>query len=253
MVKHCWEKLCIAIERCSNSSDTQQTVIARNIMAAISRKGGEANSINDKSQSAKVVLDSLTPPAPYLLPYAKMYFTVAITECDVRAAYAKLRELMSGASPPDAKRTDIETKAELIRHFFGNNLKDPNTWQHLGKYAEEALAEGHVELFEKAADWCRLFSAKEQSDLEPWRQCLWSLYLTINYRSHNSLKLAKRLAKSKHYIRMEEMAMSWIYDDEDNLVKALRNNLSLLNCAPDASVTFRRLDPLILEIYNTKK
>ena len=177
----------------------------------------------------------------------------AITERDVRAAYAKLRQLMSDASPPDAKRTDIETQAELIENFVRNNVKDPNAPQHLERYAEEALAEGHVELFEKAADWCRLFSAKEYSDLWPWSQCLYSLYLTINYRSNNSLKLANRLAKSKHYIRMEEMDMRWNIKDENELFKQLANDLLLLNCAPDASVTFRGLYPLILEIYNTKK
>ena len=121
------------------------------------------------------------------------------------------------------------------------------------RYAEEALAEGHVELFEKAADWCQLFSVKEQSDLGPWSQCLYSLYYTINYRSANSLKLANRLAKSKHYIRMEEMDMRWNINNDNELTIALRNDLILLNCAPDASVTFRGLYPLILELYNTKK
>ena len=174
-----------------------------------------------------------------------------ITESDVRAAYAKLRELMSDAEPPDAKRTDIETQAELIENFFRNNVKDPN--EPVERYAEEALAEGHVELFEKAADWCRLFSAKEQSDLGPWSDCLYSLYLTINYRQVNSLKLANRLAKSKHYIRMEEMHMRWNINDENELFIPLQNNLNLLNCAPEASVTFRGLYPLSLEIYNSKK
>ena len=176
----------------------------------------------------------------------------AITDSDVRAAYAKLRKLMSEASPPDAKRTVIETQAKLIENFFRNNIGKLDGVT-LKRYAEEALAEGHVELFEKAADWCRLFSAKEQSDLGPWRQCLISLYITINYRSSNSLKLANRLAKSKHYIRIEEMSMRWNINDENRLYIDLQTNLNLLNCAPDASVTFRGLYPLILEIYNTKK
>ena len=175
----------------------------------------------------------------------------AITESEVRAAYAKLRELMSVDSPPDAKRTHIETQAKIIENLMMNNAKDPNA--PVERYAEEALAMGHVELFEKAADWCRLFSAKEESYLGPWSRCLYSLYFTINYRSTNSLKLANRLAKSKNYIRMEEMHKRWNINDENELNTQLRNNLSLLNCAPDASVTFRGLYPLILEIYNTKK
>ena len=174
-----------------------------------------------------------------------------ITEKDVHAAYAKLRELMSDATPHDAKLTEIETQAKLIRTFQRNNSSKPIELD-LERYAEEALAEGHVELFEKAADWCKLFSVKEKSDLEPWRNCLFSLYLTINYRCSNSVKLANRLAKSKHYIRMEEMDMRWSINNENNLAPKLENNLNLLNCAPDASVTFRGLYPLILELYNTK-
>ena len=177
----------------------------------------------------------------------------AITESDVRAAYAKLRELMTNATPPDSKRTEIEKQAELIENFFRNNDNDPNKSLHLERYAEEALAEGHVELFEKAADCCKLFSVTTENELGPWSQCLYSLYFTINCRSANSLKLANRLAKSKHYIRMEEMDMRWDINIENNLTTSLRNNLLLLNCAPDASVTLRGLYPLILELYNTKK
>ena len=172
-------------------------------------------------------------------------------ESDVRAAYAKLRALMTNATPPDSKRTEIDTQAKLIENFCRNNLKDPN--EPVVRYAEEALAEGHVELFEKAADWCKLFCVKERSDLGPWKQCLYSLYVTINYHSPHSLKLANRLAKSKHYIRMEEMDMRWDINNEYNLTTSLQNDLLLLNCAPDASVTLRGLYPLILELYNTKK
>ena len=177
----------------------------------------------------------------------------AITESDVFAAYAKLRALMTNATPPDSKRTEIDTQAKLIRTFQMNNLQDPNTHQHLKRYAEEALAEGHVELFEKAADWCQLFSVTTENELGPWSQCLYSLYLTINFRSVNSLKLANRLAKSKHYIRMLEMTMRWNINNENALTIYLQTDLLLLNCAPDASVTLRRLYPLILELYNTKK
>ena len=174
-----------------------------------------------------------------------------ITESDVLAAYAKLRELMTDATPPDSKRTEIDTQANLIENFCRNNIG--KVADKLERYAEEALAEGHVELFEKAADWCKLFCVTTESDLGPWRQCLYSLYYSIDYRSTNSLKLANRLAKSKHYIRMLEMDMRWEINNENDLTRQLRNDLDLLNCAPDASVTFRGLYPLILELYNTKK
>ena len=177
----------------------------------------------------------------------------AITENDVRAAYAMLCAFMTTATPLDSMRTEIDTQAKLIENFMMNNAKDPNVGLHMERYAEEALAEGHVELFEKAADWCKLFCVKEKSDLGPWSQCLYSLYLTINFRSAKSFKLANRLAKSKHYIRMEEMDMRWNINDENDLTVSLRNELNLLNCAPDASVTLRELYPLILELYNSKR
>ena len=79
----------------------------------------------------------------------------AVTESDVRAAYAKLRALMLDAAPPDAKRTKIEAQAELIYDFIQNTDNAYNegklTDSDFKRYAEEALAEGHVELFEKAA------------------------------------------------------------------------------------------------------
>ena len=184
---------------------------------------------------------------------AELELQRARAERDVRVAYANLRELMTNATPPDSKRTEIDTQANLIEIFQWNNVNDPKASQHLKRYAEEALAEGHVELFEKAADWCQLFSVKEQSDLGPWRQCLYSLFYTIDFRSGNSLKLTNRLTKSKHYIRMLEMDMRLNINNENELTVILRKDLNLLNCAPDASVTLRGLYPLILELYNTKK
>ena len=184
--------------------------------------------------------------------------TAAITESDVRAAYAKLRDL-SNATPPDSKRTEIEKQAKLIENFMWNNKKDPNTPLHAERYAEEALAEGHVELFEKVANWCQLFWVTTKNELGPWGNSLYSLYVSLNFRAHNSLKLANRLAKSKHYIRMLELHMRWNISDENQLILILQNDLSLLNCAPDASVstgyTLRRrgIYPLILKLYNTKK
>ena len=182
----------------------------------------------------------------------------AVTESDVRAAYVKLRALMlSGAEPPDAKRTEIETQIMCIYDFMRNTVaayeERQLTDSDLKRYAEEALAEGHVELFEKAADWSRLFSAKELTDLGPWSQCLHWLYHTINFRAGSSLKLFNRLAKSKHFVRMEEMTMRWDINDENKLRIAVKNDLILLNAAPDASVTLKGLYPIVLEIYNTKK
>ena len=181
----------------------------------------------------------------------------AITESDVRAAYAKLRALMSDAAPPDAMRTEIEAQAKCIDDFKRNTANAYNegklTISDLERYAEEALAEGHVELFEKAADWCRLFSAKEPSDLGPWSRSLHLLYYTINSRSCNSFKLANRLAKSKHYVKMEEMGMRAAFNNEYVLGILVTNNFQLLHSVPDALVTFRGLYPIVLEIYNTKK
>ena len=180
-----------------------------------------------------------------------------ITENDVREAYAKLRELMSDTTPPDAKREEVEAQAELIYDFYRNNIDAYNkgklTSSDMERYAVEALAEGHIEIFEKAADWCQLFCVKEQSDLGPWSQCLEWLYVTINFRCPNSIKLANRLAKSKHYIRKEEMQMRWDINDENDLGALLTNNLNHLNVAKDAIGSFRLLYPLILEVYNTKK
>ena len=44
--------------------------------------------------------------------------------------------------------------------------------------------------------------------------------------------------------------MRWNISDENQLTVILQNDLSLLNCAPDASVTRRGLYPLILKVYN---
>ena len=181
----------------------------------------------------------------------------AVTESDVRAAYAKLRAFMSDVAPQDAKRTEIEAQAELIYDFMQNNVaayeERKLTDSDLERYAEEALAEGHVELFEKAADWYRLFSAKEESYLWPWSRCLQLLYVTINFRTGNSFKLTSRLAKSKHYVRMEEMTMRWNINDEEQLTLEVKTTFMFLCTAPNALVTFRKLYPIVLEIYKTKK
>ena len=141
-----------------------------------------------------------------------------ITENDVREAYAKLRKLMSDTTPQDANREEVEAQAERTYDFHRNNIyaykKGKLTSSDMERYAEQALAE--VELFEKAVDRCQLFCVKEQSDLGPWSQCLEWLYVTINFRCPNSVKLANRLAKSKHYIRKEEMQMRWDINDEND-------------------------------------
>ena len=172
-----------------------------------------------------------------------------ITENEVRAAYAKLRGLMNDATPPNAKRAEIETQAKII-DFCDNNV-NPN---NLERYAEMALAEGHRELFERAADWCKLVSVQKMSELGPWRQCLSSLYTTLNFRCNNSVKLANRLAKSKQYFKMEEMELRLSINNEINLISHLQNNLIHFNVVdPDTIRLFRVLYPLILEVYSVKK
>ena len=173
----------------------------------------------------------------------------SIIENDARVAYAKLRVLMQDATPPDAKLAEITAQAKLIKTFNWNN-QNPSDVE---RYAEMAFAEGHVELFEKVCDWCRVFSVKETSELGPWSKCLYLLYLSINCRSANSVKLANRLARSKHYIRMEELNIRSNINNEIVLSIYLRNDLNHLTMVPESIEYFRRLYPQILEVYNTQK
>ena len=69
----------------------------------------------------------ITKHITYLHFWLKVcYFYGHYKESDVRAAYAKLRELMTPSTPPDAKRTDIETQAKLIDDFMRNNIIQKN-------------------------------------------------------------------------------------------------------------------------------
>ena len=45
------------------------------------------------------------------------------------------------------------------------------------RMAEMALGEGHAELFEKVCDWCKLGSAKDESELGAWKEVY--LFITI--------------------------------------------------------------------------
>ena len=76
-VKNFSEKLCIAIEQCSNSTDAEQTVPAKGILAAIRETLGEVSAVNGSGQSAAPVAgtQSVAPAAPLAvvvnLPSAK--------------------------------------------------------------------------------------------------------------------------------------------------------------------------------------
>lgn len=81
-----------------------------------------------------------------------------------------------------------------------------------------------------------------------WRD----LYFVIDYRSGYSLKLANRLANSKHYVKSMELGLRSRMNDDMEVSKILKNDLDLLTVAPEAIKTLRGLYPLTLEIYNTK-
>ena len=180
------------------------------------------------------------------------------TENDVRSAYAKLRELTKEVAPPDAKRAEIEAQVKIVDDFMRKNAHTNFTGNEhlLVGYAEMALAEGHVDLFEKVCDWCKLSNVKEESELGSWKLCYLWLYRTIHFRCPNSDQLAKRLANSKQYIRAVKIKLRSIINDESKwpqMVKTLQNILYHLNAAQAALGTFKGLYGLILDIYKSKK
>ena len=100
MLKNCSDKLRIAIERCSNSTDAEQAVPANNTLAAI-RGTGEGNAVNGNAQSAAPVTATPTaPPAPSLLPGANRQATVS-------AAPAPMALVVK---PPSAKKKDVDKR-----------------------------------------------------------------------------------------------------------------------------------------------
>ena len=175
------------------------------------------------------------------------------TENDVRATYAKLRELTKGAAPPVEKLAEIEAQVKVI-DTFKLQIRNINfTKNEDTLYAEMALAEGHVELFEKVCDWCKLDSVKEESELGQWKQCCNWLYLSITYSSAYSIKLATRLFNSKRYIKMMGLKFRSYINNEKEMIIILRNARNRLNEVPDAVGAFRTLYTQILEIYRSKK
>ena len=182
-----------------------------------------------------------------------MASNIALTVSDVRKAYAKLRELVKETLPLGAERAEIEAQVKILDNFMWQNAHTTFKGNELEGYAEMALAEGHVELFEKVCDWCKLGSVRDESELGQWRLCYIRLYRTINYYCGTSVKLATRLAHSSHYIRAVELRLRSNLNDEQTLILTLQLNLHHLNITPIAIKSFRELYQLILKIYNNSK
>ena len=101
MLKNCSDKLRIAIERCSNSTDSEQAVPAKNILAAIRGTGKEANAVNGNAQSAAPVnATPAAPPAPPQLPGANRQATVPAAPAPVA--------LM--VKPSSAKKNNVDKR-----------------------------------------------------------------------------------------------------------------------------------------------
>ena len=175
-----------------------------------------------------------------------------LNESDVRTAYARLRELTKELTPPFAKRAEIEAGVKTLNDFMRQNVHTNVPSNKLVEYADMALAEGHVELFEKVCDWCRIGNVKYESDLGPWKYCFLLLYRTINFRCSTSKQLANTLANSKQYIRAMTIMLHSIINNDQELIISLQNILNHINAAPAALGAFRRLYSLILYIYKTK-
>ena len=175
------------------------------------------------------------------------------TENDIRATYAKLRELTKDAAPPVEKLAEIEAQVKIIDAFRLQNRTINFTKNEDTLYAEMALAEGHVELFEKVCDWCKLESVKEESELGQWKQCCNWLYLSITYSSAYSIKLATILFNSKRYIKVMGLKLRSYINSENELLTVFRNARNRLDEVPNAVGAFRTLYTQILEIYKSKK
>lgn len=175
------------------------------------------------------------------------------TEEDVRAAYLKLCQLTKGATPPDSKRADIEKQMKIVAFQMWQKDEDELTPEGLRRRAETALEAGHVELFEKLCDWCKLGSATTQQEMGAWYQCYEWLRNVLQYRAGHSLKLGTRLANSKHYFKSVEMYVRWNIDDEKTVASVIKNSIILCETAPAAIGTGRGLYQLILEIFNNTK
>lgn len=88
-------------------------------------------------------------------------------ESDVKEAYTNLRELTKDVAPPVEKRAEIEAQTNILYQFV---KQDSRSGLKLALHAETALAEGHVELFEKVCDWIQLDSVTHENEManSPW-------------------------------------------------------------------------------------
>lgn len=175
---------------------------------------------------------------------------MAISESAVRAAYAKLREFMKESAPPIAKLREIEAQVNLLYDFKEQNAKQ---LANIEKHADTALAEEHVEAFERVCDWCKLGSIREQSELGPWKLCFQKLYSTLNFRCPFSVALATRLANSNHYVKVSELKLRWDLNCETELLIDIIQILNHLETAPAAANAVKKLNSQILDIYKSKK
>ena len=177
------------------------------------------------------------------------------SESDVRSAYTKLQELMKDSTAPDSKRSDVESQAKIVYDQIWQQDEDELASDGLERRSEMALDEGHVELFEKVCDWCKIGSVKSPKNMGAWYQCYEWLRNVLQYRAGHSAKLGTRLAKSKQYFKSIEIYLRWNIDSENtsNIGSMINNIIITCETAPAAIETGRKLYKVILEIYNNKK
>ena len=177
------------------------------------------------------------------------------TEAGVRSAYTKLRELTKDSAAPDAKRADVEKQVKIVYDQVWQQDEDALAPDGLERRAEMALNEGHVELFEKVCDWCKVSSVKSKEDMGAWYPCYECLRNVIQYRAGHSAKLGTRLANSKQYFKSIEKYLQWNMNSENtnNVGSMIKNIIITCETAPAAIGTGRGLYQVILDIYNNKK
>lgn len=177
-----------------------------------------------------------------------------IKESDVRAAYANLRKLTKGSPPQNVNLSKIEKQTDIILRFKNQDVQDRQYGMllKLPAHAEMALAEGHVDIFEKVCGWCKLDNVKDERELEPWTHAFINLYSSINFHCPHTVALAIRLANSKEYMKAEELHLRWKRDDTNGLSITVSNILNHLFAAPVALNSFRKLYAQLLDIYKSK-
>ena len=176
------------------------------------------------------------------------------TEDDVRAAYAKLRELMKKAKAPkgDEKRHAIEEQVAIVHAQIKQKDEDEFQLDGLERRADIALEGAHVELFEKICGWAKLKRAKKHTDLGVWNNTFFQMHNVIQYRSGHSVKLATRLAKSKQYFKSLKSILKWYFGKEMHIIPIIRNLIILCETAPVAIGPARSLYNLLFDIYSNK-